>query len=232
MTKRKRGLDSERRKFLHTGLYLLGAVTIGGYIAYDSLRSPGFGEAYENEKLRHRWADGLETRSYARIMIATPAVLEDLKTKRGYTPPKGAFAATFPLEDSRIGMGSQSNVYVLPECFDPVYKKHVKPMGIIIENVIENHELVHADHFARGIPGLPLTLFLRDGNSLDKRLFTAASEVIAYKSEFSGLRNETDKFVAEYRSGIKRLIKTALLDALSLTKDKSILTRLQAEARF
>jgi hypothetical protein len=232
MGRRQPGMDVERRKFLKAGAYLLGIAAMGGYIAYHSLRDTEFSEAYENEKLRPRWAHGLKTREYAKIAIATPPLLEELKAKKNYTPPKGAFAATFPDDDSRIGSGTRSNVYVFPECFDPVYKKQIEPMGIIIENVIENHELVHADHFAKGIPGIQLPLFLRKDNTLDKRLFTAVSEVLAYKSEFSGLERENNRFVAEYRSGLKQLVKTALLEAISLTNDKSIIDRLQNEAKF
>ncbi len=226
------GLVSERRKFLNAAACLMGAAALGGYIAYDTLRAPSYEEAYKDENLRARWAEGFDAGPHAKIMIATPFVLDELKNKRNYAPPKGAFAATFPIDDSRIGSGTRSNVYVLPECFDPVYKEHIAPMSIVIENVIENHELVHAGHFAKGIPGIPPALFLRGNSTLDKRLFTAASEVLAYKSEFLGIQREKDRFVSGYRSGLKQLVKNALLDVLTLTNDRSIIDRLQGAANF
>ncbi|MEM2916404.1 MAG: hypothetical protein QXT19_03560 [Candidatus Woesearchaeota archaeon] len=229
---RHQRFDSDRRKLLNAGLYFIGTIAVGGYLAYDSIRSPDFREAYENEKLRHKWADGLETRKYARIMIATPAVLEELKNSKNYTPPKGAFAATFPVDESRIGSGSRSIVYVFPECFAPAYKEHISDIGIIIENVIENHELVHANHYYQGIPGFPLSLFQRKDSTLDNNLFTIASEIIAHKSEFLGLQNAKSGFVAKYRDGLRALANNHLCTLHSLTNDRSLIERLELEARF
>ena len=245
MSKRKRieaeRLEAEqisRRRFLQR-LGLAGATTLLagsglGYLLHKS-SPPIYSEAYEDEAKRDAWLQGLASRPYVTKRIATPEMVVKLNSRYHNNIQPDATAITIALDEENAGNGSRSELYVLPMAFDRYVKEFREGMGVITENIIENHELLHADHNYSGIPGYPLDLFRNKDGGMNRPLFIAATEIIGHKSEYQSLlrKQSSNPLVREYLAHFKRLLIQPIVSELERTADnKPLVKRLIEEAQF
>ena len=225
-----------RRKAIK-GIIALGGLTIAGagaYNLYDFIRNPSFVEAFDNPSKREKWLNSLENRAYVDKKITTQEDLIQLKRKLDYSPPKDAFAATIAEQEEMIGRGSKSTLYVYDTCFNKDYSTFKEGLGIVVENVINNHELIHSDHYFSGIPGYPIGLFKKSNRSFNVPLFMSISEIIAHKREYDKLitGKHDNEFVILYQSKIKDLVKPYFQLIQALTNNSKILKKVEKERWF
>ena len=146
------------------------------------------------------------------VQYATPEIFQELKTKYGYIPLQGAYAATMPVESDKISRGTKSRIYVFPEAFSELYKKFPQlhnDLDVIISNVILKNEFTDAKHFSLGIPAYPIDLFRKQNGEFNRPLYLATIEMLSYHAEYSGLlekeRVKPSKFLQQYLLGIRQL---------------------------
>ena len=217
--------------FATAGLF---AVSAGVSTLYENIHAPSFTEAFDNPFKRDRWLSNLESRPYANKKIATSEDLLELKRNLDYTPPKDAFAAAIAEQEEIVGRGSKSTLYIYETCFNNDFTPFKKGLGIIVENVINNHELIHADHYFSGIPGYSINLFKKTDGSFNIPLFMSISEIIAHRNEYEKLveSKHKDEFVLFYQSKIKDLAYPHFQIIYHLTKDSEILKKVEREKWF
>ena len=206
-----------------------------GKVGYELFRPTTYVEAFDDEGKRTAWLDSLNDRPYITKKIATPQDLDHLRrTKDGYVPPDGTFAATMANNDEQVPNGAMSTLYVYRSCFDPMYSRLKDAMGIVIENVIDHHELLHGDHFFKGIDGVHPSKFLQADGSLDRLLFLNVSEVVCYRSEWDGLADYANgsKFLTYYRDALKKVAFPHFLQALAMSKDGGLTKFITEHAWF
>lgn len=240
--KEKAEQQPSRRQWIKGSLFFGGVAAFGGlgFLLRQNLRSPTFIEAYEDLSKRQKWLDGLDSRPYVSKYIARPEHLAELKKRINYTPERGPhgellFADTVPIQEEKAGNGSASTIYVYEEsCFDPAQIKVKKGQGVIVENVINNHELVHTDHFYSGIKGYPLEWFYDKERKIDVPLFMAVSEIVSHRKEYEGLNRlkRKDHFVRLYQSAIKELVRPYFQMLPQLTNNSRLIEKAQQEAWF
>ncbi len=233
-----------RRKFLlksGAGVGLLGVLGFAGWKARDTFRSVSFEEAYNKPELRERWLqESTNTKPYVTKIIATPQHLADLKKRLdGYTPEKGMSASTVMRDQSKVTRGAISDIFVYDDTFNPDFKNIVKGWGRVVENIINNHELVHADHWYSGIPGYPNEWFFdKDGkidNNMKRALLLQVSEVVAHRSEYDGLTTmkKKDDFIDAYQHSLVKIAKPIFVLAYALAKgNKDLQDKIKREAWF
>ncbi|MDP1694350.1 MAG: hypothetical protein Q8L34_02305 [Candidatus Woesearchaeota archaeon] len=133
--------------------------------------------------------------------------------EEGYVIPLGAFAITVPHERDPLRIGTKSTTILTTECFDITYQR-AKPawhdLGLLMQNVIQNHEKMHGDHFYRGITGYKQEEFMNGKKEFNDLLFIAVSELLAHQEEYRGLKgivNEaTTLFLNHYMSQMSLLM--------------------------
>lgn len=220
-----------KKVLIGTGSLLAGLV---GLITYNALKSPTFVEAYENSSKREAWLQSLQSRPYLKKKIATSSDLAMLKAKLDYTPPDGAWAATIADDDRLVGNRTTSTLYVYESCFDPAQERFKKSLGRAIENAIENHELIHADHFYQGIPQFSSYLPKKLENNKDRLLFSTLSEIVCHKEEYDGLNRmkNKDDYINIYQSILYKVDAPNFVILSQLTTNVQILDRAKKEAWF
>jgi hypothetical protein len=218
-----------RRKFLY-GAVGLGALAVAGGLIYSSLRSPTYLEAFSDPEKRAAWLTRFSRESYSTLRLLSNGDLELLQ-REGVGINSVAFAATVPRDAAKIGCGSGSTTYVIDtECFRPAgLFQH--DLGVIVENVLLRHELIHAEHFHSGISGYDPSWFLKNG-VFDARLFVAASEVVAHRSEHKGLAGKMGDFIDYYRWSLPAQVVLHVADALRLATNDRLREKLKQDARF
>ena len=218
-----------RRNFnkLLLGTIAVGCTGLAGRILYNLLTTTNYEQAFHDSELRYSWLQGLESRFYARKVIATPEILEQLKKQHNYVPPQGSFAATFSNDKANIGRGCSSTIYVFPECFDNVYRNNLESMAVIVENALNNHELFHADHYFAGIPEFSLNLSQDEQGRFNPILFTLVSEIMCYKNEAESLGGNNDSIVKAYRAGLQQLINNYFRLLTISSKNKELIERVR-----
>lgn len=224
------------RSFLGGSILALGGAC---YFAYSRFHVPSFEEAYDDSFKRQRWLDGLESRPYATKIIATDATLDELKRAINYAPPRDPwgglpFADTRALQEENVARGSPSMLYVYESCFDPLIARFKRSLGIIVENVIERHELLHADHFYSGIPGYPPEWFLRPDKEINRALFMAVTEIVCHRSEYDALNRiaAKDAYLSLYQEGLKKLVAPYFLVLPRLTDNQEMIQKAKRESWF
>lgn len=232
-----------RRNFLLkslAGAGLLATLGVAGWKTYDSSRSVSFERAYANPDLRERWLqNSTDTRPYVNKIIATSEHLADLKRRLDYTPQKGMSAATVMRDQSKVTHGAISDVFVYDDTFNSDFKGFVKGWGRVVENIINNHELVHADHWYSGISGYPNEWFFdKDGkidDNMKRALLLQVSEVVAHRKEYDGLvaMKGKDEFVNAYQHNLVKIAKPIFVLAYALAKgNKDLQDNIKREAWF
>ncbi|MDO8563879.1 MAG: hypothetical protein Q7R87_02635 [Nanoarchaeota archaeon] len=232
-----------RRNFLlkaGAGAGLLAILGFTGWKAHDKFGSVSFEKAYENPNLRERWLQtSTDTRPYVKKIIATPEHLADLKARLDYTPEKGMSAATVMRDQSKVTRGAISDIFVYDDTFNPDFKRIVKGWGRVVENIVNNHELVHADHWYSGIPGYPSEWFFdKDGkidDNMKRALLLQVSEVVAHRSEYNGLvaMDKKDDFIDAYQHSLVKVAKPIFVLAYALAKgNKELQGKIKREAWF
>jgi hypothetical protein len=238
VNKRRREAEEKQHALSRRRVLTFGGIGVllagGGGLAlkvYDAWH-PSFTEAYSDLEKRKLWLENIDASPYAKLTLVTPEILEGLRQRFQYTPPDGAFAATFPDDEQKVGKGTNSTVYLYDEVFHPRYHTVTESIGIIIENVLKRHELLHAEHFSQGIVRYPMEQFMNPDGSLNKGLFTAASEVLCYRSEYFGLSGEKDGFVTAYANALVGFAQAEVIKAAGFTKDEKLVARLLHDATF
>ncbi len=238
------GQALSRRNFLlqtGAGAGLLAALGFGGWKAYNSFGSVSFERAYADPSLRERWLEtSTDTRPYVTKVIATPTHLADLKARfDGYTPEKGMSAATVMRDQSKVTRGALSDIFVYEDTFNPDFKSIVKGWGRVVQNIINNHELIHADHWYSGIPSYPQGWFFdKDGKIEDnakRALLLHVSEVVAHRKEYDGLvaMKKKDAFVDAYQQNLVKVAKPLFVLAYALAQgNKDLQDKIKREAWF
>ena len=202
----------------------LGALGYGGERLYEAVHSPSYVEAYDNPNLQQRWLDSLKGRPYVTKKITTDADRAELKRRFDYEVREGIIADTVYNQDLPVGEGCTSTLYVHPEAFDYNVRDFKREQGVIVTNIIENHELIHADHYHHGIEGFPISWFKAEDSKINVSLFLAVSELKGYHSEFLGLEGKADsRFVAFYRSQLSVLAKPYWDNLQKLTNNQQLL---------
>jgi hypothetical protein len=227
---------ASRRKFILGATAGAIAVTTGGIALVKYLSNPDYTEAHQDPSLRQEWLDSLQGRSYATKRIASKEDLSELQKRYNYSPPIGAFAATIPTQ-GEIGKGAKSTLYVYEECFQhSPNKDHTMDLGTVVENVIENHELIHADHYYDGLPGLSLELFVNEDRILNKALFKSVSEVVSHRSEHDELKKKLKdaktNFIEFYLNSLRGQVLPHYSEVLRQTKNEQILEVTKEHADF
>lgn len=232
-----------RRQWIRSGIDIAPAFLGLGWLSYALYRhhcKPSFVEAYTVPSQRQAWLDGLEDRPYVTKKIVTPQTLEELKITLDYTPPKDIygnppFADTIALQKGKVCFGSKSALYVYPEsCFDRLLSKFKEGLGKIIENVIEEHELLHADHFYLGIKGYPIKWFYDKNKKIHPVVFLYASEIVCHRKEFEGLKRMKmkDQYISMYQSLLPKLVMPYFQELPKITENQALLQKIRKEAWF
>jgi hypothetical protein len=101
----------------------------------------------------------------------------------------------------------------------------------IIENVVNNHELIHADHFYSGMIEFPESTFFENGkfkSEKEKGMFIAISELICNRREYDALDKlaQKDDFINEYREILRQSLIPVFFHSLrSFTQNPEILNK-------
>ena len=208
----EKGSRVSRRLWL--GVAGLAGIVSLTYGIREFVRAPTYEEALFDPSKRQAYAKSLlqNKPTYADIQYMPQELLAKLK-EEGYELPFGAFASTVPHERDPLRIGTKSTIILTTECFDTVYQQ-VQPawhdMGLIIQNIIQNHERRHADHFYRGITEYKQEEFMNGKKEFNDLLFIAVSELLAHQEEYRGLKrivNEaTTPFLNHYMSQMSLLM--------------------------
>lgn len=216
-----------RRTFLNKFGFLAGSLALasGGFVAWDKFHTPSFSEAYNHPEKRDIWLQKeTDSRPYVIKQIATPANLADLKAKKDYTPDDDLNVSTIIRDDSKIFNGAESDIYVYEYAFNSFPKNYLKDAGRILTNIINNHELVHADHYHHGIEGFPIEWFLNKDGEIDENmkriLLIQVSEAVAHRAEYDGLTRMVGKnnFINAYQNELASRAKPYFQLAYALSK--------------
>ncbi|GEM_PF-6631986 len=174
-----------RRTFL--GLAGLAAAVGVIYGVHEVVRAPTYAEAMLNPSKRQAYAESLleNKPTYADVHYMPQGLLAKLRGE-GYEIPFGIFAVTIPHERDPFRIGTKSTIILTNECFDTIYQQ-AKPawhdIGLIVGNVINNHEMLHAKHFHNGIHQYENKLFYNTKGEFNRALFKAVSELLAHQEE-------------------------------------------------
>ena len=140
-------------------------------------------------------------------------------------------------DEENVGRGAPSMLYVYEEgTFNPDAQqrpfKH--SLGIVVENVIKNHELIHADHFYAGIPSYPSSWFETADKRINRLLFLTVSEIVAHRHEYQGLVHipRKDAYLIFYQEALQQLALPYFLQLPQLTSNKDLLALAQKERWF
>jgi len=231
-----------RRQFIGnaTKLVGLGGLAFAGWKAYDLFRGVDFERAYANPEFREKWLQTrTDSRPYVTKHIATPTDLAELKRRRDYTLPEGASAATVIRDDNKVWNGAESDLFIYGECFNPDFKQFVRGWGRVVENIINNHELIHADHWYSGISGYPKEWFFgedgKSGGNQERALLLEVSEVVAHRKEYDGLTTMKgkDNFINAYQANLVSLAKPHFVLAYALAEgNRELKDKIRKEAWF
>ncbi|MEK6889232.1 MAG: hypothetical protein AABW80_03945 [Nanoarchaeota archaeon] len=231
-----------RRQFIGNMLRVgvgLGLVA-GGWKVYDTFRGVDFERAYAHPEFREKWLrTRTDSRPYVARHIATPTDLAELKRRLNYTPPEDARAATVIRDDNKAWNGGESDLFVYDYAFNSIPREHVRSAGRVVENIVNNHELVHADHWYSGIEGYPKEWFFGEdgklGSNKERALLLEVSEAVAHRKEYDGLTRMKgkDDFVNAYQANLVSVAKPHFVLAYALAEgNKELRARIKREAWF
>lgn len=150
---------------------------------------------------------------YITVEFTTPQILQELKEKYDYTPPKGVFGVTIPVDLDKVGKGADSKVYVFDSFFELYnqFPQFRKDLEFMLRNYLVNHEFVHAKHLKYGISDYPIDLFKDSDGNLNKKLYEAVTEIIANRAEYITLleddRIKSSRFLRNIASEARGLAK-------------------------
>ncbi len=150
---------------------------------------------------------------YATLEYADESVLRGLWQRHSYVAPPNALATSIATEQNHMGEGSSTRICVLPTAFMPELLQRPDMWAdsdLILRVVIRNHELLHADHFYRGIEGYEIDEFRGTFNAVNRFVFTSVSELLGHQAEYRGLREVrslgTSTFLGFYTDNIHMLM--------------------------
>jgi len=145
--------------------------------------------------------------SYASLIYADAAVLDSVEREHQYVPPEDKHAFSFPDDESQLGRGSSTSIYICPESISPLFEQLPYPpedLSLILRTAIGTHELLHAQHFFSSPDAYPVEHFFDDGGVFNRRLFMNVSELLCYHAEYDALGEQLHgsdlPFVEQYRS--------------------------------
>ncbi|MEK6928965.1 MAG: hypothetical protein AABW65_03355 [Nanoarchaeota archaeon] len=232
---------TSRRKMLKNMAIATGFIAAAGFLAYKNFYKTSFLEAYHDPRLRERWLAQLDGRHYVAKKLATSDTIKELQELFSYTPERinnklVPFADTISLKNAPIGHGTRSELYVYEEsCFsqEPAQAKLARGLGVIVENVIENHELIHAEHFYNGIADYPFSWFFVDGK-FNRDVFLAVSEIVCHRKEYEGLQEKArdDRYVFLYQSALKKLAEPYFAQVVLSSKNDKLMQQVNRERWF
>ncbi len=235
--RKKQEHELSRRRWLKTiGKAGSLALALGAsYLAYDRLHIPSYSEAFNRPELRERWLHSLPTKPYITMKFATLEEQAAIRKKEGYTQDLEPWTSIKPMDEKKVGKGTSSILYLHSSVFDETTPAQFKAStGICIENMVKNHELIHAEHFYAGIPNYPMDWFTNQAGELNVPLFMSVSEIVCHRKEFQGLNEikKRDKHLDFYQSSLYKLALPYFLQVKRINVNPALEEKIKQEAWF
>src|SRR3989344_6492929 len=177
------------------GLAALAGIGFAAHQVNESTRNATYEEALSDPTKRQAYARSLlqNKPNYVDIEYMPTGLLDQLKGE-GYELPFGAFAITVPHERNPFKIGGKSTIILTDECFALNYRKARQAwtdIDLLVRNVVENHEKVHAHHYHEGILGYDIKDLTNSRGELNEPLFKTISELLAHVEENKGLKEKS-----------------------------------------
>lgn len=231
-----------RRKFLVAGLTALVAGT--AYCVHEQTRFPTYAEALTDPRKRQAYAESLleEKPEYVADIQYMPHDLLQKIQNLGYKLMPEGLAMTIPQEYLPFRIGTKSIIILRDTGFDESHqrKPEIWPdQHLILKNIIQNHERLHAEHNYKGMLQYQSSRFQSQQGKFNRNLFLMVSELLGHQAEYQGLLKVKDQATSPYLSlylgdiaGFMRPYYDALSDP-KVTKemDPAFIQRLRQELR-